>query len=144
MILGYGMQDPDNWDTDACGRPVDPYQGEWDAIQASKTRARELRKRLGLGEPIVPQPCLTPKPACTPSPSDPMHNLSRSHMRCVCSGHFRCTRCGFEWEHTYLSVGLAHISNGYRVLSMGEHAASEPGPAGPTTSAGYGSGATGS
>jgi hypothetical protein len=108
VILGYGMQDPNNWDD---GR--DPYQNEWDAIEARELAERDMRKKLGLGVPIKPQRTVAPRPMC-------IQRMNGNHdFGVVHSWRFRCRRCGFDYESTYAQVGLAFVSNGHAVLSYG-------------------------
>ena len=87
MIIGYGMQDPDNWDTGPYGRPIDPYQDEWDAID--KSRAERKRPH---GDPIKPNRCVAPRAQCIQR-HDGNHNFVVAY-----SGSWRCTRCGFHYE----------------------------------------------
>ncbi len=103
MILGYGMQDPDNWDNG-----VDPYQDEWDEIY----KARAERKRLH-GEPIKPHRIIEPRAMCI-AKAGGNHDL-----RVVYSGRFRCSRCGFDMESTYQQVGMCFVSNGHTVINQG-------------------------
>lgn len=118
MILGYGMQDPDNWDTDAYGCPVDPYQDEWDSIDRGKRGKLDLRKRLGVGDPIKPHLTVTPLPLCTARIEDPNHSLERLGSISY-SGAYHCRRCRFAWESIYPSLPPI-VSIGHRVTNAGD------------------------